>query len=56
LNVTHTTPYKRYQGKTNNLLIVFNDYVNDLSKLQQFIVSVKKSHHQLQCTFQLAWQ
>jgi len=55
LNVTHTKPYKRYAGKTNDL-ITFIGYVNDLNKLQQFKVSVQKSHHRLQCTFQLSWQ
>jgi hypothetical protein len=40
LNVTHKKPYKRYEGKTNNLLIAFIVYVNDLSKLQQIKVSV----------------
>jgi hypothetical protein len=29
-------PYKRYEGKTNDLLIAFIGYVNDLNKLQQF--------------------
>ena len=43
---------KGYEGKTNDVLIAFIDYVNDLSKLQQFKVSVQKSHHRLQCTFQ----
>jgi len=42
---------KRYEGKTNDLLIAFICYVNDLNKLQQFKVSVQKSHHRLQCTF-----
>jgi len=56
LNVTHKKSYKRYEGKTNDLLIAFIGYVNDLSKLQQFKVSVQKSHHRLQCTFQLFWQ
>jgi len=45
-----------YEGKTNDLLIVFIGYVNELSKLQQFKVSVQKSHHRLQYTFQLSWQ
>jgi hypothetical protein len=27
-NVTHKTAYKRYEGKTNNLLIEFIGYVN----------------------------
>jgi len=49
LNATHKKPYKRYEGKTNDLLIVFIDYVNNLNKLQQFRVSVQKSHHRLQC-------
>jgi len=46
-------PYKRYEGKTNYLLIAFVGYVNDLNKSQQFNVSVQKSHHRLHCTFQL---
>jgi hypothetical protein len=33
-------PYKRYEGKTNELLIAFIGYVKDLNKLQQFKVSV----------------
>ena len=41
LNVMHKKPYKRYEGKTNDLLIAFIGYVNDLNKLQQFRVSVK---------------
>ena len=32
LNVTHNKPYKRYEGKTNDVLIAFIGYVNDLSK------------------------
>jgi len=56
LNVTHKKPYKRYEGETNDLLIAFFGYVNDLNKLQQFKVSVQKSHHRFQCTFQLPWQ
>jgi hypothetical protein len=32
----HKSPYKRYEGKANDLLIAFIGYVNDLSKLQQF--------------------
>ena len=52
LNVTHKKPYKRYEEKTNDLMIAFIGYVNDLNKLQQFKVSVQKSHHLLQCTFQ----
>jgi len=47
---------RKYEGKTNDLLMVFIGYVNDLNKLQQFKVSVQKSHHRLQCTFQLSWQ
>jgi len=54
LNVTHKTPYKRYEGKTNDVLIAFIGCVNDLNKLQHFKVSVQKSHHQPQCTFQLS--
>jgi hypothetical protein len=42
LNVTYKAPYKRYEGKTNDLLISFIGYVNNLNKLQQFNVSVKK--------------
>jgi len=45
-----------YEGKTSDLLIAFIGYVNDLNKLQQFKVSAQKSHHRLQCTFQLYWQ
>jgi hypothetical protein len=45
-----------YEGKTNDLLIAFISYVNDLNKLQQFKVSFEKSHHRLQRTFQLSWQ
>jgi hypothetical protein len=45
-----------YEEKTNDLLIAFIGYVNDLNKLQQFEVSIKKSHHRLKCTFQLSWQ
>ena len=56
LNVTHKEPYERYEGKTNDVLIAFIGYVNDLNKLQQFTVSVQKSHHRLQCTFQPSWQ
>jgi len=37
-------------------LIAFIGYVNDISKLQHFKVSVQKSHHRLQCNFQLSWQ
>ena len=48
LNVTHTKPYKRrYEGKTNGLLIAFIGYVNDLNKLRQFKVSLQKSHHRI---------
>ena len=36
LNVTHKKPYKRYEGKTNDVLIAFFGYVNDLNKLQHF--------------------
>ena len=56
LNVTHKKPCKKYEEKTNDLLIAFMGYVNELSKVQQFKVSVQKSHHRLQCTFQLSWQ
>jgi hypothetical protein len=45
LNVTHKTPYKRYEGKTNDLFIAFIGGVNDFNKFQQFKVRVKKSHH-----------
>jgi hypothetical protein len=30
-----------YEGKTNDLLIAFIGYVNNLNKLQQFKISVK---------------
>jgi hypothetical protein len=39
LNVTHKKPYKRYEEKTNDLLIAFIGYVNDINKLHQFKVS-----------------
>ena len=42
---------KKYEGKTNDFLIAFIGYVNDLNKLQQFKLSVQKSHHRLRCTF-----
>ena len=45
-----------YEGKTNDVLIAFNGYVNDINKLQHFKVSVQKSHHRLKCTFQPSWQ
>ena len=45
-----------YEGKLNDVMIEFIRYVNDLNKLQQFKVSVHRSHHQLQCTFQPSWQ
>ena len=38
MNVTHKKPYRRYEGKTNGVLIAFIGYVNDLNKLQQFKV------------------
>jgi len=56
LNVTLIKPYKKYEGKTNDVLIVFIGYVNDLNKLQHFKISVQKSHHRLECTFQPSWQ
>jgi hypothetical protein len=56
LNVTHKKLYKRYEGKTNDVLIAFVDYVNYLNKLHQFKVSVQKSHHRLQRTFEPSWQ
>jgi len=33
LNVTHKKPYKRYEGKTNDLFVTFIGYVNDLLKI-----------------------
>jgi hypothetical protein len=56
LNVTHRKPNKRCEGKTNDVLIAFIGYVNDLNTLQPFKVSFQKSHHRLQCTFQPSWQ
>jgi hypothetical protein len=56
LNVTHKKPYKRYEGKTSDVLVALIRYVHDLNKFQQFKISVKKSHHRLQCTFQPSWQ
>jgi hypothetical protein len=32
-----------YEGKSNDVFIAFTGYVNDLNKLQQFKVSVKKT-------------
>jgi hypothetical protein len=45
-----------YEGNTNDVLIAFIGYVNDLNKLQQFKVSVQKSQYRLQCIFQPSWQ
>jgi len=45
-------PYKRYEGKTNDVLIEFIGCVNDLNKFQQFKVNAQKSHHRLECTLQ----
>ena len=42
MNVTHKKPYKRYEGKTNDVLIALICYVNDLNKLQQFKVKCSK--------------
>ena len=56
LNVTYKKPHKSYEGKTKDVLIAFIGYVNDLNKLQQFKLSIQKSHHRLQCTFQPSWQ
>jgi hypothetical protein len=36
---------KGMKERQNDLLIVFIGYVNDLSKLQQFKISVQISHH-----------
>jgi hypothetical protein len=35
MNVTHKKPHEKYEGKTDDLLIAFIGYVNDLNKLQQ---------------------
>jgi hypothetical protein len=43
----HKKSYKRYEGKKNDILIAFIGYLNDPNKLQQFKVSVQKSHHRL---------
>jgi hypothetical protein len=45
VEIQHKMPYKSYEGKTSDLLIAFIGYVNDLNKLQQFKVSIQKSHH-----------
>jgi hypothetical protein len=45
------TPYKRYEGKTDALLIAFIGYVNDSNKLQKFKVSVQKSTMDLSAFF-----
>ena len=34
MNVTHKKAYKSYEGNTNDVLIEFIGYVNDLNKLQ----------------------
>jgi hypothetical protein len=47
---------QKSERKRNDLLIAFIGYVNDLIKLQQFKVSVKKSHQRVQSIFQLSWQ
>ena len=44
------------KDKTNDILIAFVGYVNDLHTLQHFEVSVQKSHHRLQCTFKPSLQ
>ena len=51
LNVLHKKPYKKCEGKTNDVLIAFIGYVKDLNKLQQFKVGVQKSHHRLNALF-----
>jgi hypothetical protein len=51
LNVTNKKPYKRFEGKTTDLLIAFIGYVNDLNKLQQFKVSLQKSNHRHNALF-----
>jgi len=51
LNVTHKKPYKRYEGKTDDILTAFIVYVNDLNKFQQFKGSVQKSHRRLHALF-----
>jgi hypothetical protein len=56
LNVTHIKPYKRYEGKSHELMIAVIGYVNKLSKLQKFKVNVQKSHLRFQRTFRLSWQ
>jgi hypothetical protein len=56
VNVMHNKPYKSYEEKTTDILIAFIGYSNDINKLQQFKISVQKSHHRLQCTFQPSWQ
>ena len=42
MNVKHKKPYKRYEEKTNDLLIAFIGYAKDLNKLQPFKVGVQK--------------
>ena len=38
MNVTHKKPYEKYEGKTNDVLIAFIGYVNNLNEFQQFKV------------------
>ena len=46
-----------YDEKTNDVLIAFIGYVNDLNKLQRFKAGVQKSHHRLHALFiQPSWQ
>jgi hypothetical protein len=49
LRIKHLT-----KGMKERQITYLLHYVNDLNKLQQFKVSVQKSHHLLQCTFQLS--
>ena len=47
---------KGVKERQNDVLIAFINYLNDLNKLQQFKVSVQKSHHRIQYNFQPSWQ
>jgi hypothetical protein len=51
LNLTPKKPYKKYEGKTNDVLIAFIGYVSDISKVQQFKLSVQKSHRRISMHF-----
>jgi len=52
LNVTHKKPYKCMKERQMTYWLHLLVIINYLNKFQQFILSVQKPHHRLQCTFQ----